>query len=80
MSFLLECPHCGPRPVVEFAFGGELTPDAGGEGVAAAFYLRKNVAGVQRETWFHRFGCEHWFGAERDTRTNRVVATHARWE
>jgi sarcosine oxidase delta subunit len=27
---------------------------------------------VQREWWQHRFGCEVWFLAERDTRTNEV--------
>jgi heterotetrameric sarcosine oxidase delta subunit len=38
-------------------------------------YFRKNVAGVQREWWYHRFGCELWFVAERDTRTNDVVSS-----
>ncbi|MBA2512964.1 MAG: sarcosine oxidase subunit delta, partial [Solirubrobacterales bacterium] len=33
------------------------------------------VAGVQREWWFHRFGCEQWFQAERDTRTNAVLGS-----
>jgi heterotetrameric sarcosine oxidase delta subunit len=36
-------------------------------------YFRRNVAGVQREWWHHRFGCELWFLAERDTRTNEVL-------
>ena len=35
----------------------------------------RNVAGVQREWWYHRFGCELWFQAERDTRTNEVLVT-----
>jgi sarcosine oxidase delta subunit len=30
---------------------------------------------VQREWWYHRFGCEVWFQAERDTRTNDVLLT-----
>ena len=38
-------------------------------------YFRKNVAGVQREWWFHRSGCRAWFQADRDTRTNVVLAT-----
>jgi sarcosine oxidase subunit delta len=38
-------------------------------------YFRRNVAGVQREWWYHRFGCEIWFLAERDTRTNEVLKT-----
>jgi heterotetrameric sarcosine oxidase delta subunit len=40
-------------------------------------YFRRNVAGVQREWWFHRFGCKLWFFAERDTRTNEVLKTDA---
>jgi sarcosine oxidase delta subunit len=29
---------------------------------------------VQREWWYHRLGCEVWFQAERDTRTNEVLS------
>jgi len=39
----------------------------------AYVYFRRNVAGVQREWWYHRSGCRTWFQAERDTRTNRVL-------
>lgn len=79
MSFLLPCPNCGPRDVNEFAYAGELSrrPVAAPslEELGAYIYLRRNVAGLQREWWFHRFGCETWFQAERDTRTNEVVKT-----
>ena len=40
-------------------------------------YFRRNVAGVQREWWFHRSGCGAWFLAERDTRTNEVLLDRA---
>lgn len=79
MSFLLPCPNCGPRDVNEFAYAGELsrrpreTPSL--SELMAYVHLRDNVAGVQREWWFHRFGCEVWFQAERDTRTNEVLST-----
>ena len=43
--------------------------------LASYLYFRKNVAGVQREWWYHRFGCQAWFHAERDTRTNEVLLT-----
>ena len=36
-------------------------------------YFRRNVAGVQREWWYHRSGCRTWFQAERDTRDNTVL-------
>jgi heterotetrameric sarcosine oxidase delta subunit len=77
MSFLLPCPNCGPRDVNEFSYAGEVTvrpkesPTL--RELAAYVYFRRNVAGVQREWWYHRLGCEVWFQAERDTRTNEVL-------
>ncbi|HTU78085.1 MAG TPA: sarcosine oxidase subunit delta [Solirubrobacteraceae bacterium] len=77
MSFVLECPHCGVREVADFAFGGELSsrprqaPSL--RELCEYNYFRRNVAGVQREWWYHRSGCRTWFQAERDTRTNRVL-------
>ena len=79
MSFLLPCPNCGPRDVNEFVYAGEVsvrprqTPSL--RELTSYVYFRRNVAGVQREWWFHRFGCEVWFQAERDTRTNEIVTT-----
>jgi len=84
ISFLLSCPNCGPRDVNEFAYAGEVSvrprpEEQSGipplEDLAAYVYLRRNVAGIQREWWFHRLGCESWFQAERDTRTNEVLTT-----
>ncbi len=76
MSFLLTCPNCGVREVSDFGFGGEITarPPAGAPAreLNAYVYFRRNVAGVQREWWVHRSGCQAWFLAERDTRTNEV--------
>ena len=77
MSFLLTCPHCGPRDVNEFAYAGEVTSRPQSEAptlreLTDYVYFRRNVAGLQREWWQHRYGCEVWFLAERDTRTNEV--------
>jgi heterotetrameric sarcosine oxidase delta subunit len=77
MSFVLECPHCGIREVTDFAFGGEVSrrprqPPTFRE-LNRYNYFRRNVAGVQREWWYHRSGCRAWFQAERDTRTNEVL-------
>jgi heterotetrameric sarcosine oxidase delta subunit len=76
MSFLVPCPNCGPRDVNEFAYAGEVlrrpTTAPSLRELTSYLYLRENVAGVQREWWYHRFGCESWFLAERDTRTNEV--------
>jgi sarcosine oxidase subunit delta len=79
MSFLLECPSCGSRDVNEFKYQGEITrrprehPSLGE--LTEYVYFRDNVAGVQREWWYHRIGCGIWFVAERDTRTNEVLRT-----
>jgi methylglutamate dehydrogenase subunit B len=77
MSFVLTCPHCGVREVADFAFGGEVTKRPEGSPsfreLCEYNYFRRNVAGVQREWWYHRSGCRTWFQAERDTRTNEVL-------
>ena len=79
MTFLLECPNCGPRDVYEFKFQGEVTKRPSGRPsqreLSAYIYFRENVAGVQREWWYHGAGCGEWFLAERDTRTNEVRKT-----
>jgi sarcosine oxidase subunit delta len=78
MSFTLPCPHCGPRPVDEFAYFGEVTrrPPAASSlrDLTDYVYFRDNVAGAQREWWQHRLGCGEWFLAERDTRTNEILS------
>lgn len=78
MTFLLECPNCGQRDVHEFAYRGEVTTRPTGKPtqreLSEYIYLRQNVAGIQREWWYHRVGCGEWFLAERDTRTNEVLA------
>jgi heterotetrameric sarcosine oxidase delta subunit len=79
MSFVLRCPNCGPREVTDFGYGGEVTsrpkrrPSL--RELGAYNHFRANVAGVQREWWYHRSGCREWFQAERDTRTNAVLWT-----
>jgi heterotetrameric sarcosine oxidase delta subunit len=79
MSFLLPCPNCGPRDVNEFRFQGEVTlrpgPNPTLRQLTEYIYFRDNVAGVQREWWYHRVGCGLWFLADRDTRTNEVLRT-----
>ena len=79
MAFMIACPNCGERSVNEFRFGGEVKerprPDAPPEKWTGYLYDRANVAGVQREWWYHRFGCHRWFIASRDTVTNEVRQT-----
>jgi heterotetrameric sarcosine oxidase delta subunit len=79
VSFLLTCPNCGLREVTDFGYGGEVSARPRSRPsfreLNAYNYFRSNVAGVQREWWFHRSGCRAWFVAERDTRTNDVKWT-----
>ena len=81
---LIACPHCGPRPEIEFRCGGEAhiarPADPANVGDAAwADYLfyRSNPKGVHAERWLHAHGCRRWFNALRDTETDRMVATYA---
>jgi len=74
MSLKIPCPNCGLRSYQEFVFGGELRP-LGGNDHDEDFrrvYLRDNVAGPQRERWFHAAGCRRWLTLTRDTVTNRI--------
>ncbi len=76
----MPCPNCGARDVNEFTCAGEVTVRPTGDAptfreLTSYLYFRANVAGVQREWWYHRFGCELWFTAERDTRTNEILGT-----
>ena len=79
MAFLITCPNCGERGVYEFRFGGEVTrrpaTDASTDEWTSYFYFRRNVAGQQREWWYHKFGCRKWFVATRDTESNTVMET-----
>lgn len=65
--------------MTDFAFGGEVVKRPRDRPsfreLNAYNYFRRNVAGVQREWWYHTSGCRAWFIAERDTRTNVVLLT-----
>lgn len=77
---LLECPVNGLRPVAEFAYGGELRqmpdPSAAGDAQWADYVFNRNgAAGVKKEWWYH-LASGVWFIAERDTASDRVLATY----
>ncbi len=65
MSFLLNCPNCGPRDVSEFRYGGQIARTA------------TNLPEAQDERWYHRFGCGRWLLVQRDVRNNAVL--HTAW-
>jgi len=79
MSFQIECPNCGLRPVWEFSYGGASRKRPEGDITerqwAEYLYNRANICGEQVESWYHRSACKTWFLAHRDTRTNQVFET-----
>jgi heterotetrameric sarcosine oxidase delta subunit len=76
VTFLIDCPHCGPREATEFSFGGEAIrrarSDATDRELADALYVRRNVHGWQTEWWWHDAGCRSWLEIERDTRSDQI--------
>ena len=74
MGLRVECPQCGSRPYTEFWFGGE-TPEPGThadplEADYQRVWLKRNVAGIQTERWYHVAGCRRWCTLRRDTTRN----------
>jgi len=80
---LIRCPYCGPRPEIEFAYGGEahiarpqnpaLLDD---EQWAEFLFLRSNAKGLHYERWRHIHGCARFFNAVRDTLSDRFLMTY----
>jgi heterotetrameric sarcosine oxidase delta subunit len=74
----ISCPNCGSRSYTEFSFGGEprgrWVPDESPAENFQRVWMRSNVAGVQRERWFHHDGCRRWLTLTRDTITNEFIA------
>jgi sarcosine oxidase subunit delta len=80
---LIVCPHCGPRPEIEFRCGGEAhivrpaEPAKLNDADWANFlFNRTNAKGVHAERWLHAHGCQRWFNALRDTASDKIVATY----
>src|SRR5258708_2152766 len=84
---LIPCPHCGPRPEIEFRYGGEAhiarpkNPAALSDAEWAEFlYLRSNPKGRHVERWRHAHGCGRFFNCIRDTITDKIEATYGAGE
>lgn len=80
---LIHCPYCGPRPELEFAYGGQAhiarpadPSQVSDESWGEYLYLRKNTRGVHAERWRHVRGCARFFNALRDTTTDHFIATY----
>ena len=77
MSIFIECPFCGERPIEEFLYS-EIphVPDeivgVNERDIDRAFMVN-NVEGVQKERWFHTYGCRRYVTIQRDTRTDEII-------
>jgi sarcosine oxidase subunit delta len=80
---LIECPYCGPRPELEFSYGGQAhlarpqrPAELDDQAWSDFLYTRTNVKGVHAERWRHARGCGRFFNALRDTTTDRILTTY----
>lgn len=77
---LLHCPLNGSRNISEFTYGGEYhvppsASDCDNKTWAEHVFFHDNVAGTVIEWWCHTASV-FWFLAERDTRTDEILATY----
>jgi heterotetrameric sarcosine oxidase delta subunit len=76
----LDCPNCGRRNGLEFAYSGEAgldEPSSGGD-IAEwrrSLYFHRNGAEWTRERWLHVAGCGRFIELERHRTTNEIRAT-----
>jgi len=80
---LINCPWCGERPELEFAYGGQAhlarpqrPAELNDQQWAEYLYMRSNPRGQHSERWRHTRGCGRFFNALRDTMNDHFVATY----
>ncbi len=77
---LLVCPLNGPRPVTEFAYGGEVRvspdPDACSDAEWANYVFNRSGSPGRKYEWWCHTPSGFWFIVLRDTATDVVVATY----
>ena len=78
---IIDHPLLGPRDINEFMYLGDASllnrPKWDAEDAEHSFYeylyLRKNVAGVHKELWFHQQGDRSWLVISRNTLTHEIT-------
>jgi len=83
---LIHCPYCKEkRPEIEFAYAGEahiVRPDAiaqsemTDEEWSKFMFIRNNFRGEHAERWWHNAGCNMFFNAIRNRKTDKFVMTY----
>ncbi len=77
---IMVCPLNGPRPMLEFAYGGELRsmpdPDTCSDAQWSDYvFNRSGSPGTKYEWWCHT-PSGYWFIALRDTLRDQVIAAY----
>jgi heterotetrameric sarcosine oxidase delta subunit len=78
---LINCPHCGPRAQVEFAYertvDSVVRPDVPADQAIETLFTRTNPRGDDEEIWRHSFGCRAWLVLTRHRATHAITAIRA---
>ena len=78
---LIDCPHCGPRAQVEFAYertvDSVVQPDAPADEAMERLFTRANPRALDDEIWRHTYGCRAWLVMTRHRATHEITAIRA---
>ncbi|TNE35400.1 MAG: sarcosine oxidase subunit delta [Alphaproteobacteria bacterium] len=75
----IDCPFCGPRDEIEFAYGGDaerVRPpmEETDESIWNNYvFLRNNPKGAHQEYWLHQHGCRAWLKVTRDMISHEIT-------
>ena len=78
---IINHPLLGPRDMSEFIYYGDANlikrPKWDDKNAEDEFYkylyLRKNIAGVHKELWFHQQGDRSWLVVTRNTKNHEIL-------
>ena len=78
---IINHPLLGPREMSEFVYYGDAKllkrPKWDDKNAEDKFYkylyLRKNIAGVHKELWFHQQGARSWLVVTRNTKNHEII-------
>ena len=78
---IINHPLIGPRDMSEFIYYGDASllkrPKWDDKNAEDKFYkylyLRKNIAGIHKELWFHQQGDRSWLVVTRNTKNHEIL-------
>lgn len=76
----MVCPLNGPRPVLEFAYGGEVRtmpdPASCSDAQWSDYVFNRSGSPAAKFEWWCHIASGFWFVALRDTLNDKVIATY----